>query len=58
MFSIADTYDAMRYDRPYRKSLSKEEIVDEISAGAGKHYDPELVKVFMKMLHEGRLEVS
>ena len=58
IFSIADTYDAMRYDRPYRKGLTKEEIVDKISSGAGNHYDPELMKVFMKMLHEGRLEVS
>jgi len=58
IFSIADTYDAMRYDRPYRKGLSKEEIVNNIISGAGKHYDPELVKVFIKMLHEDRLDVS
>ena len=58
IFSIVDAYDAMLYDRPYRKSLSKEEIVDKISSGAGKHYDPEIVKVFMKMLHEDRLGVS
>ncbi len=58
IFSIVDAYDAMLYDRPYRKGLSKEEIVDKISSDAGKHYDPEVVKVFMEMLHEDRLEVS
>lgn len=58
IFSVVDAYDAMLYDRPYRKGLSKEDIVDEISSGTGKHYDPEVVKVFLKMLHEDRLEVS
>lgn len=50
--SIADAYDAMTSNRPYRKALSKKEAADRILADSGKQFDPELVEVFLDILKE------
>ena len=50
---IADSYDAMKSDRPYRKGMSKEQAIREIRNNAGKQFDPEIAKVFVeKVLKE------
>lgn len=46
ILSIADTFDAMTTDRPYRKGLSDEEALDELGKNRGSQFDPELVRVF------------
>lgn len=43
---IADVYDALTSDRPYRKGYSVLEGVEFIMANCGKIFDPELVKIF------------
>lgn len=45
---VADAYDAMTDDRPYRKALSKEEAVKQLKKGTGSQFDPEIVEVFLK----------
>ncbi len=50
---IADCFDAMNRNRVYRKSLTKEQMVDEYRRNAGKHFDPELAEVFATMLENG-----
>ncbi|MDD5636189.1 MAG: diguanylate cyclase [Atribacterota bacterium] len=45
---VADAYDAMTDDRPYRKALSKEEAVTQLKKGAGSQFDPKIVEVFLK----------
>ena len=45
---IADTIDAMTTDRPYRKALSFERVVQELHRFSGKQFDPELVNVCLK----------
>lgn len=52
--SIADSYDAMTSDRPYRKALDKEEAKRRILSDAGKQFDPYLVSVFMKILDQDK----
>jgi len=47
IIAIADAYDAMISDRPYRKALSKEDALEEIKRNAGTQFDPHLVKVFI-----------
>jgi len=42
ILAIADSYDAMMSDRPYRKALSKAEVINEIRKNAGKQFDPEI----------------
>lgn len=45
--SVADTFDAMTSDRPYRKAQPQKAVVDEISRGSGTQFDPEVVKAFL-----------
>jgi putative nucleotidyltransferase with HDIG domain len=49
IFAIADTLDAMRSDRPYRKAQSIEAVRKEVEAWAGRQFDPQIVKVFLDM---------
>jgi putative nucleotidyltransferase with HDIG domain len=50
--AVADTYDAMTSDRPYRAARSKREAVDELQRCAGKNFDPKIVKAFIDILDE------
>jgi len=50
IISVADVYQALTSDRPYRKAFSAEEAVKMIKAGYGTQFDPEVVDVFMKVL--------
>ncbi|MBI4323091.1 MAG: HD domain-containing protein [Candidatus Omnitrophica bacterium] len=49
---VADSYDSMVTDRPYRKRLSLEEAKDELCKWAGTHFDPQAVKAFLRFLDE------
>lgn len=55
MFAIVDVYDALTSERPYRPAWTREETLEYIQQGAGSHFDPELVEVFMAMIREGDL---
>jgi diguanylate cyclase (GGDEF)-like protein len=44
--AIADAYDAMTHDRPYKRAVSHEEAVAELRRHAGTQFDPELVTLF------------
>ncbi len=46
--AVADTYDAMTTDRPYRKALSKEIAFQEISKCSGSQFDPTITLVFLQ----------
>ncbi|MGC9026027.1 MAG: HD domain-containing phosphohydrolase [bacterium] len=48
IISIADTYDAITTDRPYRKGLSHEWAIQELKRFAGTQFDPEYVEAFIK----------
>ncbi|MEN6521260.1 MAG: diguanylate cyclase [Armatimonadota bacterium] len=50
ILAIADSYDAMTSDRPYRKALSHEDALLEIAANAGKQFDPDLTQVFISAM--------
>jgi diguanylate cyclase (GGDEF)-like protein len=44
--AIADAYDAMIQDRPYKRKISHEAAVEELQRHAGTQFDPELVEIF------------
>jgi len=50
IISIADTWDAMLSDRPYRKALSIEDAKNELRKNSGIQFDPEIVDAFLKSL--------
>lgn len=52
VLAIADAYDAMTSTRPYRKSLSLDEAVEEILRYRGTQFAPELTDVFVRMVME------
>ncbi len=47
IIAVADSYDAMSSDRPYRKGLDMEVVIDEMRRVAGTQLDPDLVKIFI-----------
>ena len=50
ILSIADAYDAMTSDRPYRKAMSAAKAMDELRKFAGIQFDPELLEPFCRVL--------
>jgi HD-GYP domain-containing protein (c-di-GMP phosphodiesterase class II) len=49
IFAVADAFDAMTNDRPYRKALTLQISVSEIVQGAGTQFDPALVDAFVEL---------
>jgi HD-GYP domain-containing protein (c-di-GMP phosphodiesterase class II) len=47
IMAVADAFDAMTSDRPYRKAMSVESALFELQAGAGRQFDPRLVDAFI-----------
>jgi diguanylate cyclase (GGDEF)-like protein len=52
ILAVADAYDAMMEDRPYRKGIPKRMAIDEIIRNAGTQFDPKLVKIFIGIIEE------
>ncbi len=48
--AIADVFDALTSERPYKKSWSFEQAMEYITSQSGKHFDPDLVSIFVKNL--------
>lgn len=50
IIAIADVFDALTTERPYKKAWAVEDAVNLIDENAGAHFDPELVKIFHAIL--------
>lgn len=46
---LADAVDAMKSDRPYRKGLSREEIISEIKKGSGTQFHPKVARAYLEL---------
>jgi HD-GYP domain-containing protein (c-di-GMP phosphodiesterase class II) len=52
IFAVADTFDAMTSDRPYRRALPWEAARDEIVRNSGSQFDPQVVEAFLQAYEE------
>lgn len=55
IFSVADAFDAMTSDRPYREKMPFKAAVEEIARNAGTQFDPIVVKAFLSAVSESDL---
>ena len=53
--AVADAYDAMTSDRPYRSALPQQEAIRRLRADSGKQFDPQVVECFVELLLRGIL---
>jgi putative two-component system response regulator len=50
--AVADVFDALTSERPYKKAWTLEQAVDFLNAGAGSHFDPQCVQAFLNGFDE------
>ena len=48
IFAVIDVWDALTSDRPYRHAWTRDKTLEHIRAGAGTHFDPAIVEMFIK----------
>jgi len=53
IMAVADAFDAVVSDRPYRKGLARESAIKEIQEGAGRQFDPEIAEAFCRAVRQG-----
>jgi HD-GYP domain-containing protein (c-di-GMP phosphodiesterase class II) len=54
IFTVVDVWDALLYDRPYRKAWPKERVIAYLQEQRGHQFDPLVVDHFMKIIRENR----
>ncbi len=54
--SVADVFDALTHERPYKKAWTEEDTAVEIERLSGSKFDPKVVDIFLQLLREGRLK--
>ncbi len=52
IIAVADTFDAMTSDRPYRKALPLHIAIEELKKNAGTQFDPQVVEAFLRVLEK------
>lgn len=55
IISIADTFDAMTTDRPYRKAFSKKEAIEEIQQASAKQFDPQIANALVELYQANKI---
>jgi putative nucleotidyltransferase with HDIG domain len=50
IFAVADVYDALSSDRPYRPGWPRDKVIAYIREKSGTHFDPEVVDAFLKLM--------
>ncbi|UVI33221.1 HD domain-containing phosphohydrolase [Paenibacillus spongiae] len=53
--ALADFYDALTHERPYKRAWTPEETIAEVKKQSGIHFDPRIVNVFVQLYAEGLL---
>ena len=50
IIAVADSYDALTTDRPYRKARNREQALEELQSSAGSQFDPHVLDAFLDSL--------
>jgi putative nucleotidyltransferase with HDIG domain len=58
VLAVADAFDAMTSDRPYRRALTHEEALAEVERCAGSQFDPRIAQVFLELFGEQELAAA
>ncbi len=58
ILAVADSFEAMMSDRPYRKALDLHHAITEIRTNSGTQFDPEVVQAFVRALEKGESEAG
>jgi len=58
VISVADAFESMTSDRPYRKALPVEEAMAELQYGSGRQFDPRIVDIFMDLAERGKIDMD
>ena len=54
LMAVADVYDALISKRVYKAAVSHDEAVEELRAGSGTHFDPNIIEAFLALQDEFR----
>ena len=57
VISVADVFDSLTSDRPYRKAMSPYEVREILTQGSGTEFDPKVVDAFLSAFKRGEMEV-
>jgi len=57
IIAVADAYDSLTSDRPYRKAIPPFQAKEVITNSAGTHFDPEVVEAFAEAFSRGEMEI-
>jgi HD-GYP domain-containing protein (c-di-GMP phosphodiesterase class II) len=52
---VADAFDAMTSDRPYRRRLDQKQAIGELKKNSGEQFDPEIVQLFTRLWEKSDL---
>ena len=55
IIAVADAFDAMTSDRPYRRRLDQKQAIGELKKNSGAQFDPEIVQLFTRLWERGDL---
>lgn len=55
IFAITDVWDALCSDRPYSKPWPKEKVIEYLAGQSGKHFDPEVTRVFLELIERDEI---
>lgn len=58
IISVVDGFDSVREDRPFRRGMTRDEAVALLRRGAGNHFDPNLVELFIEHLPRFEAQIA
>lgn len=53
--SVADVFDALYHERPYKAAWSLDDVLSEIKSCSGKQFDPQVVAALLRLIEKGKL---